>query len=306
MRTRIALLCAVLSQKAMSSTIWARDQVSYCSCTDVTYTHTHCPCKRCNGKAVSRSTEYRHWQEATLLASTCTSLADGCATDAMETMDLQTEDQCVLSGSDSPEVDVDVDHARQRNNDDVEDDVDLDVIDRDRDHNEELEIVSANAEVGQDVDSDVFLAVMKAFKLQDNNNFMDIIKFGRDLYCKGDPTLLQKWPKTWSACMKVIKDAGYKDPITYYVCLNQCHPNLWSLLSSQSDCCKYCHKPGTIQFYYLSLPDNVKRSLNRKMLHALIPSLGCNMNNVMYTNVSIGAIVDGSSSIQHYSGALEA
>ena len=38
------------------------------------------------------------------------------------------------------------------------------------------------------------------------------------------------------------------------------------------------------------------------MLHALHPSLGCNMNNVMYTNVSIGAIVDGSSSTQHYYG----
>jgi len=29
----------------------------------VSFAHTHCPCFRCAGKAVSRSTEYRHWLE---------------------------------------------------------------------------------------------------------------------------------------------------------------------------------------------------------------------------------------------------
>ena len=28
--------------------------------------HSHCPCDNCNGKAVSRATEYRHWRDATL------------------------------------------------------------------------------------------------------------------------------------------------------------------------------------------------------------------------------------------------
>ena len=45
---------------------WTREDVSYCSCTALSYIHSHCPCQQCNGKAVSRSTEYRHWQEASL------------------------------------------------------------------------------------------------------------------------------------------------------------------------------------------------------------------------------------------------
>ena len=46
------------------SRFWTREQITYCNCDALQYTHTHCPCFRCNGKAVSRSTEYRHWQGA--------------------------------------------------------------------------------------------------------------------------------------------------------------------------------------------------------------------------------------------------
>ena len=56
--------------------VWERDDVSYCRCSDLEYTHSHCPCTECNGKAVSRSTEYLHWKIAcdlnhnTVLSST--------------------------------------------------------------------------------------------------------------------------------------------------------------------------------------------------------------------------------------------
>lgn len=44
---------------------WDREDISYCKCDDVSYyIHAHCPCQECNGKAVSTSTEYRHWQVA--------------------------------------------------------------------------------------------------------------------------------------------------------------------------------------------------------------------------------------------------
>ena len=46
------------------SSSWTREQITYCRCDTLSYVHTHCPCIRCKGKAVSRSTEYRHWQEA--------------------------------------------------------------------------------------------------------------------------------------------------------------------------------------------------------------------------------------------------
>ena len=35
-----------------------------CTCPSLKYTHVHCPCERCEGKAVSRAVEYRHWTAA--------------------------------------------------------------------------------------------------------------------------------------------------------------------------------------------------------------------------------------------------
>ena len=43
---------------------WERGDVTSCKCSDLNYCHTHCPCENCNGKAVSRATEYRHWKKA--------------------------------------------------------------------------------------------------------------------------------------------------------------------------------------------------------------------------------------------------
>ena len=42
---------------------WSRDAVVVCHCLDLTHKHVHCPCEQCDGKVVSTSTEYRHWQQ---------------------------------------------------------------------------------------------------------------------------------------------------------------------------------------------------------------------------------------------------
>ena len=47
------------------SDAWNREDI-YCCCDELSYSHSHCPCDNCNGKAVSRPTEYRHWRDATL------------------------------------------------------------------------------------------------------------------------------------------------------------------------------------------------------------------------------------------------
>ena len=41
----------------------------YCFCAALSYAHAHCPCERCNGKAVSRSTEYSHWKDSKVIAN---------------------------------------------------------------------------------------------------------------------------------------------------------------------------------------------------------------------------------------------
>ena len=51
-----------LSVQKLMLSFWTREHITYCNCGALSYTHTHCPCFHCNGKAVSRSTKYRHWQ----------------------------------------------------------------------------------------------------------------------------------------------------------------------------------------------------------------------------------------------------
>ena len=42
---------------------WLRDAICVCHCDHLSYKHVHCPCDQCGGKAVTTSTEYRHWQQ---------------------------------------------------------------------------------------------------------------------------------------------------------------------------------------------------------------------------------------------------
>ena len=92
-----------------------------------------------------------------------------------------------------------------------------------------------------------------------HKNLLDIVFYGRDLYCKSNPDAMNRWPQSYAACMHVLRKAGYTDPLTYYVCLDQVHPNQWSTSTDPQECCRYCHKPGNIKYYYLSIADKVKR-----------------------------------------------
>lgn len=108
------------------------------------------------------------------------------------------------------------------------------------------------------------VAVLKAFQLLEEmngsqSNLLDILSFGKDLYCKGDHDASRLWPTTWASCVQILKEFGYKDPRTYYICLNEKHPYLYSTLESSSALCPYCQMPGAIQFHYLPLSDKIKR-----------------------------------------------
>uniref|UniRef100_A0A1X7U041 Uncharacterized protein n=1 Tax=Amphimedon queenslandica TaxID=400682 RepID=A0A1X7U041_AMPQE len=125
---------------------------------------------------------------------------------------------------------------------------------------QEVERETADSEM---VNKDIIAAVLKAFELADKmcgsqKDLINIVNYGRDLYCKGDTALLSRWPTSYSACMNLLKKAGYNDPVTYYICLNEAHPNLWSIMQNPSDLCKYCKKPGTIPYHYSSLKNKIK------------------------------------------------
>ena len=137
------------------------------------------------------------------------------------------------------------------------------------------EITSTDLDIGEDleaetdgphglnynsVDHDI---VLKAFQLMEDmkgshKNLLEIVNYGKELYCKGNSELLSRWPTSWNACMGLLRKAGYKEPITYYVCLNTGHQCFWSITDSATDTCKYCNKKGEIEFYYLTLADKIR------------------------------------------------
>ena len=244
----------------MAARAYSHERVSYCSCTELDYVHAHCPCWKCKGKAVSRSTEYRHRKAET-------STAHAQAFEAMDEQENEDIDINHSQGDDSASpmestvlLSVNPPHAVDEVTHDDNSAPPGTCTDS---------LLHDQRTFGQDVDQDIVVSVLKAFELLKEMNgsqkiFLDVLKFGRDLYCKNDQSLLRRWPTTWLGCMNVLKEAGYKEPSTYYVCLDESHPNLWVSMNNPHDVCKYCRKAGTIQYHYLCLTDKVKRWCSSK------------------------------------------
>jgi len=89
------------------------------------------------------------------------------------------------------------------------------------------------------------------------NLIIEIIEYGRDLYCHGSAEKCSRWPSNYAACVQILINSVYKDPIIYRVCLNETYYNLWSVNETVN--CQYCGQQGAVIYYYLSLTDKVKR-----------------------------------------------
>jgi len=56
-------MAANVENSRKTDLIRARSSITSCCCSDESYRHVHCPCSSCNGRAVDRGTELRHWKE---------------------------------------------------------------------------------------------------------------------------------------------------------------------------------------------------------------------------------------------------
>ena len=59
------------------------------------------------------------------------------------------------------------------------------------------------------VENTILHAVLNAMKIQQEfsgsqEQFMRILNYGRDLYCKGDSGLQNRWPSSWQSCVLAI------------------------------------------------------------------------------------------------------
>ena len=98
------------------------------------------------------------------------------------------------------------------------------------------------------VKKEIAISVLEAFQLleemsRSHKNLLGNIAFGRDLYYKGSSAHgstanFKLWPTSWSACINILKEFGYKEPRAYYICLDASHQNLWSTKDSPTDLCQ--------------------------------------------------------------------
>ena len=240
------------SSKRQRTLTWRRDDVPYCKCPTLSYTHAHCPCDNCKGKAVSRSTEFRHWEDAQLAISTSASTST------------VTDDPQSPDGSDLPTPDVS--EIRTATNDEPDSPTvattEAPIPDAQDATCSQMCFNPTSSSSG--VQSDVAQAVIKAMELNEEvkgsqKSFLNILQFGKELYCKGDTLLEEQWPKTWHASIQLLQRYGYSDPDEFYICLGDSHPCTYDILKTPDDVCRYCKQPGNIKYYYLKLGDKIKR-----------------------------------------------
>lgn len=269
--------------KRVRLVVWNREDITYCKCPEASYTHTHCPCEVCCGKAVSRSTEYRHWNEQLRLYNEEVDNPLGGADDNPSGEDSdehsgQDHESGESGGGDSEDQDqagctcsVGGESGGDDSDDRLQDQLQAgcDVDGESGGNGEDNAMGSASADgiagVSQ-VTNDIIKAVFKAMQINDEvcgsqQNFLSILQYGKELYCKGDSALQELWPSTWQGALRLMENNGYRSPKELFVCLSDQHPCSYTLLSSPDEECRICHIKGSdcIKYTYLPLADKIKR-----------------------------------------------
>lgn len=88
---------------------------------------------------------------------------------------------------------------------------------------------------------------------------LDLVKFCRDLYCKGDEELSKKWPETSFQLENTLRYVGYTKPVTSYVCF---HDGTWAM--SDENQCETCNKTDLIPLHYCELSEKIKKWCSSK------------------------------------------
>ncbi|KAL5506629.1 hypothetical protein EMCRGX_G008326 [Ephydatia muelleri] len=255
----------------MSATLtWKREDIVYCRCSDMRSVHSHCPCGMCNGSAVSRSTEYRHWEIATKCASNLafTSTASPSSSLVIPEMPMcipnVVSDDKTMSGDELEACSSEIATVANSNQSSpfttATDCGDVETMLEAEDfcaggiectlQNEDGSFPIENVErmhgtvVDHKVKCIIREAVLGAMKIQSEfsssrAHFLRVLNYGRDLFCKGDPNIIKYWPKTWQDCISLLSGEGYTEAIQYWICLNREHPCCYDITNSPEELCNY-------------------------------------------------------------------
>ena len=85
-----------------------------------------------------------------------------------------------------------------------------------------------------------------------------LLKYAKDLYCKGDCSFEKYWPSNKRETESLLKDVGYENPQEFFICLDKGHYANYDIMDNKDSRCRFCGKPGVIKYYHLGLSRKVK------------------------------------------------
>lgn len=91
------------------------------------------------------------------------------------------------------------------------------------------------------------------------NHFEELLQWGKDLHTSENNDAAIHWPRNWDGVQLLLKELGFSEPKHYWICLSSDHSSLYGLMESKDEPCPHCGNLGTIPYYYLGLPDKVKK-----------------------------------------------
>ena len=252
-------------------------------------THVHCPCPKCENRAVYPMVAWRHLRKRALSVDGDHS-DDGINNEEDSLHDEELQELPVSAGAVNPQFtsfSFTDNHAENQSlgllmaiNDDIymgEDEHDsereqqgISASSSDDDDNYDqseghiIDGLDDFRDRPDDVQNFVRDAVLRLMEIKGEagfsiGKFEDLLKWGRELFCVNNEESRCYWPSSWADVQALLGDIGFKTPALYYICLDTSHPCLYGLMKSKEALCPHCEKPGTIPFYYLSVIDKVKR-----------------------------------------------
>ena len=55
------------------------------------------------------------------------------------------------------------------------------------------------------------------------NDMESLLKYAKDLYCKGDCNLESYWPSSWRETEKLLEEISYENPKEFFICFDDSH-----------------------------------------------------------------------------------
>ena len=146
--------------------------------------------------------------------------------------------------------------------------------DDDDDDDDDDEVPVADVIENKDWDPATYEALLELLHIKEqhklsNKCFQDILKWSNRQ--RSDQSDSSQFPESLPAVQRLLEDAGCTPPRVYYICLHEDHPCHYDILDTDTASCRYCDRPGSVKYYYMSLSSKVKawvkqKSMCRKML----------------------------------------